>query len=53
MVAFCIGLIIASLLLLYPLLKDGTFDSLSCLGVVGVIATVFFAILTIITKFSN
>lgn len=53
MVAFCIGLIIASLLLLYPLLKDGTFDSLSCLGVAGIIATVFFAILTIIAKFNQ
>lgn len=53
MVAFCIGLIIVSLLLLYPILKDGTFDSVSCLGVVCVIGTVFFAILTLITKFSH
>lgn len=53
MVAFCIGLIIVSLLLLYPLLQDGHFDSLSCLGVVCVFASVFFAILTLVAKFNQ
>ncbi len=53
MVAFCIVLIIVSLLLLYPLLQDGHFDSLSCLGVVGIFASVFFAILTLIAKLNQ
>lgn len=52
-VAFCIGLIIVSLLLLYPILQDGQFDSLSCIGVVCVFGTVVFAILTIIAKLDS
>ena len=53
MIIFCIGLIIVSLLLLYPLLKDGHFDSLSCLGVAFVFVSVFFGILTLIAKLDS
>ena len=53
MIIFCIGLIIVSLLLLYPILKDGHFDSLSCLGVASVFASVFFGVLTIIAKLNS